>query len=127
MGLFNRDDPKKKSDFSNVTSGSSTAARKPTKPMEPVGGPAAGSEAGRSRGADFGNVRSGGSSTAPVTAPAGGPTSYVVKSGDSLSKIARRIYGDAQQWQRIYEANRELIGKNPDLIHPGQNLVIPQD
>ena len=122
MGLFNKDDPKKKADFSNVTSGSSTA-KSPTsaKPPAPPAPPA-------SRGADFGNVRSGGSSTAPVTEPAGAqPTSYVVKSGDSLSKIARRIYGDSKQWNRIYEANRELIGKNPDLILPGQNLVIPQD
>ena len=123
MGLFNKDDPKKKADFSNVTSGSSTAAGKPqtAKPAPP-------SPAPTSRGADFGNVRSGGSSTAPVTSPAGAQaTSYVVKSGDSLSKIARRIYGDAKQWTRIYEANRELIGKDPDLIHPGQDLVIPQD
>ena len=121
MGLFSKDDPKKKADFSNVNSGSSTARTPaPTKPAEPSPAPA-------SRGADFGNVRSGGSSTAPVTQPVSAPTSYVVKGGDSLSKIARRIYGDAKQWTRIYEANRELIGKNPDLIQPGQNLVIPQD
>jgi nucleoid-associated protein YgaU len=50
---------------------------------------------------------------------------YTVKKGDSLSKIAKRTYGDAQQWRRIYEANREIIGDNPDLIHPGQALKLP--
>ena len=44
-----------------------------------------------------------------------------------MSKIARRFYGDAKKWPRIYEANKSLIGDNPDLIQPGQNLVIPQD
>jgi len=50
---------------------------------------------------------------------------YLVVSGDSLSKIAKREYGDAQQWPRIYEANRTLI-KDPDLIYPGQQLRIPE-
>jgi nucleoid-associated protein YgaU len=50
---------------------------------------------------------------------------YVVKSGDSLSKIAKELYGDAKRWPEIYEANKALIGDNPDLIHPGQKLVIP--
>jgi len=50
---------------------------------------------------------------------------YVVVSGDSLSKIAKRQYGDAQKWPKIYEANRSII-KNPDLIYPGQELRIPE-
>jgi nucleoid-associated protein YgaU len=82
--------------------------------------------------ADFSNVQSGSSSTAPEAAAPGqaaagsaGPTrTHVVAKGDSLSKIARQYYGDANQWQRIYEANRDQIS-NPDLIHPGQNLKIP--
>ena len=45
-------------------------------------------------------------------------------SGDSLSKIAKHQYGDAAKWHAIYEANRDKI-KNPDLIHPGQVLTIP--
>lgn len=82
---------------------------------------------------DFSNVRSGGSSTTPGTgvgAPDTSATStatgrvYVVVSGDSLSKIAKREYGDAQKWPTIYEANRSII-KNPDLIYPGQELRIP--
>ena len=50
---------------------------------------------------------------------------YTVKSGDSLWKIADRFYGDGALWPRIYEANRDVIGSNPDLIHPGQKYVIP--
>lgn len=70
--------------------------------------------------ADFSDVESGSSSTAP---PAGGQ-SYTVVKGDSLSKLAKRFYGDAQQWHKIYEANRDQI-KNPDLIYPGQTFRIP--
>jgi nucleoid-associated protein YgaU len=50
---------------------------------------------------------------------------YTVKKGDSLSKIAKEFYGDAKQWKKIYEANKDVIGNNPDLIHPGQEYVIP--
>ena len=70
--------------------------------------------------ADFSDVESGSSSTAP--APEG--QSYTVVKGDSLSKIAKRYYGDAQQWRKIYEANKDQI-KNPDLIYPGQTFRIP--
>ena len=50
---------------------------------------------------------------------------YTVKSGDSLSKIAKQYYGDAKEWRKIYEANKDQI-KDPDLIHPGQTFNIPQ-
>lgn len=75
---------------------------------------------------DFSNVQSGSSSTAPSPrgAEAAGETTYVVKSGDSLSKIAQRHYGDAGAWRRIFEANRDQID-DPDLIHPGQKLRLP--
>ena len=75
---------------------------------------------------DFTNVRSGGSSTAPAPGQGGpgGGRSYVVVQGDSLSKIAKREYGDADKWRQIFEANRDLI-KDPDLIHPGQKLRLP--
>jgi uncharacterized protein YidB (DUF937 family) len=49
---------------------------------------------------------------------------YTVVSGDTLSKIAKRHYGRADQWPRIFEANRDLI-KDPDRIYPGQELRIP--
>jgi nucleoid-associated protein YgaU len=88
---------------------------------------------------DFSNVRSGGSSIAPpppaapptaappagTTAPSpAAPRTYTVVAGDNLSKIAKHFYGDANQWKRIFDANRDTI-KNPDLIHPGQVLKIP--
>jgi nucleoid-associated protein YgaU len=85
---------------------------------------------------DFSNVQSGSSTTSaapPAAAPVPiGPTAgtsgseqtYTVVAGDSLSKIAKHFYGDANKWPRIHEANRDQI-KNPDLIYPGQKLRIP--
>jgi nucleoid-associated protein YgaU len=72
---------------------------------------------------DFSSVQSGGSSTAPSGSTP--ERTYTVKKGDSLSKIAKRVYGDAQQWRKIHEANRDIID-NPDLIHPGQVLKLPE-
>jgi nucleoid-associated protein YgaU len=98
MGLldnvFGKDDDKKKADFSNVQSGSSSTAPAPA--------------------------------AAPASVPAAAPAArtYTVKAGDSLSKIAKHEYGDAAQWKKIYEANKDQI-KNPDLIHPGQTFRIP--
>jgi nucleoid-associated protein YgaU len=89
-------------DFSDVGSSSSTSG-----------------SANTSGAADFSDVRSGSSSTAP----AGGST-YIVKSGDSLSKIAKHFYGDAGKWKKIHAANSDKI-PNPDLIHPGLQLTIP--
>ncbi len=80
--------------------------------------------------ADFSGVQAGGSSTAPKPVEAQVPTTsdvertYTVVAGDTLSKIAKREYGDAAKWKRIYEANKDTI-KNPDLIYPGQTFKIP--
>lgn len=49
---------------------------------------------------------------------------YVVKSGDTLSKIAKDLYGDGNRWREIFEANKEQI-ENPNLIRPGWELLIP--
>ncbi len=49
---------------------------------------------------------------------------YVIKSGDSLSKIAKQFYGNAGEWKKIHEANKATI-KDPNLIHPGQKIIIP--
>ncbi|MBL0142139.1 MAG: LysM peptidoglycan-binding domain-containing protein [Betaproteobacteria bacterium] len=65
---------------------------------------------------DFSNVQSGSSSTATKE--------YVVVSGDSLSKIAKREYGNANDWTRIFEANKDIL-KDPNKIFPGQKLKIP--
>jgi nucleoid-associated protein YgaU len=75
---------------------------------------------------DFSNVSAGSSSVAAPAEPAkAAPKKYTVAPGDSLWKIAKRSYGDGNQWKKIYEANRQVIGSNPDLIKPGQVLVIP--
>jgi nucleoid-associated protein YgaU len=73
---------------------------------------------------DFSDVQSGSSSTAPATPPADLQRSYTVVSGDSLSKIAKREYGDANKWHAIFEANRDKL-KDPDRIYPGQVLTLP--
>lgn len=49
---------------------------------------------------------------------------YTVQSGDSLSKIAKEVYGDAMKYTVIFEANKPLL-TDPDLIYPGQVLRIP--
>jgi nucleoid-associated protein YgaU len=97
VGIFSRKkDDKKKADFSNVQSGSSSTAAEPSAPPP----------------------------SEPASGTAGQVRTYVVAKGDSLSKIAKHYYGDANQWRRIYDANRDQI-TNPDLIHPGQTLKIP--
>ena len=94
--LFDKDDDKekKKADFSNVASGSSSTAPPPVAP----------------------------SSASPNVADR--EKTYTVVAGDTLSEIAKREYGDASDWKRIYEANKDTI-KNPDLIYPGQTFKIP--
>lgn len=112
MGLFGWNKKKKEEDkkpsFGNVGSGRSTE-----------------------RAPDFSTVRTGGTSSAAPAPAAGkapsGGRRHTVVSGDSLSKIAKQHYGDANKWRRIYDANRQTIGDNPDLIKPGQDLVIPEE
>jgi nucleoid-associated protein YgaU len=53
----------------------------------------------------------------------GGEETYTVKGGDSLSKIGQH-HGVA--WREIYEANKDVIGDDPDKIIPGQKLRIPK-
>lgn len=70
--------------------------------------------------ADFSDVAARVDSTAEV----GGEQSYTVQKGDSLSKIAKHLYGDGNAWKRIFEANRDVLD-DPDKIFPGQALRIP--
>jgi nucleoid-associated protein YgaU len=59
-----------------------------------------------------------------VSRPEPEATFYEVKSGDTLSKIAKQQYGDANRYHEIFEANRPML-KDPDEIFPGQKLRIP--
>ena len=51
--------------------------------------------------------------------------SYTVKAGDTLRGIAEKIYGDAEAYTKIYEANKDAIGPDPDMIKEGMELKIP--
>lgn len=94
-----------KPDFSNVKSGAtSTAPEAPPKP-------------------DFSNVRGGVESTADSVHDDTQQVYTVVK-GDTLSAIAKKLYGSANKWRVIFEANTDQL-TNPDKIKPGQILKIP--
>lgn len=61
-----------------------------------------------------------------VAGGAGTESKYVeVKSGDTLSAISKRVYGDANQYTKIFEANKPML-KSADKIYPGQKLRIPE-
>ncbi len=75
-------------------------------------------------------------SPSPAVAPSGAtaapsPTaeaagdSYEVQSGDTLATIAQQFYGDPTQWRRIYDANKDAIGADPDKLKLGTKLSIP--
>ena len=95
-------DPGKKPDFSNVHG----EVRSQAEDMSPA------------TKADFSDVKSHVSSTADSD------TNYEVRKGDTLSRIARHFYDDANAWRRIFDANRDQLA-DPDLIKPGQMLKIP--
>ena len=52
-------------------------------------------------------------------------SNYTVQPGDTLYSIAQRAYGDGNKWQIIYDANKQVIGSNPNLLRPGEVLYIP--
>ncbi len=64
------------------------------------------------------------SAAAASAGTAGGGQTYRVQPGDTLSKIAKQFYGNANDYNRIFEANQDKL-QNPDQIKAGQELVIP--
>lgn len=72
--------------------------------------------------ADFSNVQSSVSSTEQMIGDS--EQTYTVVKGDTLSHIAKHLYGKASQWRTIFEANRDQLD-DPDKIRPGQVLKIP--
>ncbi len=73
---------------------------------------------------DFSDVEGGSSSAAAQPDARTAPRTYEVQKGDSLSKIAKHVYGDASKWRAIFAANTDKL-KDPDKIYPGQVLIIP--
>jgi nucleoid-associated protein YgaU len=63
-------------------------------------------------------------SAGAASAPAAQNQNYSVKPGDTLSKIAKQFYGDANAYMKIFEANRNILS-DPNKIQVGQSLVIP--
>jgi len=90
----------KKADFSGVTARVDSTAQQQPK-------------------ADFSGVTSSVDSTAEVAG-----ATYTVEKGDTLSAIAKQHLGDANAWNRIFEANRDVLS-DPDRIQPGQVLKLP--
>jgi hypothetical protein len=75
--------------------------------------------------------------TPPSPSPSGSPRpaavptvtagdEYTVAAGDTLRSIAERVYGDPTQWPRIYDANRQTVGPDPDALNAGTRLRIPR-
>lgn len=58
--------------------------------------------------------------------PATASQFYTVKSGDTLSAISKQVYGNANLYNKIFEANKPML-KSPDKIYPGQVLRIPEE
>jgi nucleoid-associated protein YgaU len=66
------------------------------------------------------------SAPTPATAQAAeASTEYVVQPGDTLRTIAEQHYGDPGMWPRIYDANRDVIGPDPDALQAGTTLHLP--
>ena len=51
---------------------------------------------------------------------------HTVAAGDTLSAISKKYYNDAGKYMKIYEANKAVIGDDPNMIKPGQELIIPK-
>jgi nucleoid-associated protein YgaU len=58
-------------------------------------------------------------------APSPVPAEYTVAAGDTLRSIADTVYGDANLWPTLYDANRDTIGPDPDALRVGMRLRLP--
>ena len=55
------------------------------------------------------------------------PETYLVRAGENLRHIALRLFGDADRWTEIYDANQDLIGEDPNNLWVGLSLTVPQE
>jgi hypothetical protein len=72
-----------------------------------------------------GGVRTGQSGPVGSIGGSGNGSTYTVASGDSLSLISGRVWGDVLLWPILYDANRKVVGPDPNKIFPGQKLTVP--
>ena len=90
-----------------------------------LGGSAPSQEAAEKAGLSAGNVASVTSVDNQLSFPPGTASQYHdVVSGDTLSAISKKYYGDANQYMKIFEANKPMLS-DPNKIYPGQKLRIP--
>jgi nucleoid-associated protein YgaU len=66
-----------------------------------------------------------GAAVTPIATADATADTYEVQSGDTLLSIAEQYYGDGTQWRRIYDANKDVIGSDPDKLKVGMKLKIP--
>lgn len=64
-------------------------------------------------------------STAKKSSKSSNSRIYIVKKGDCLWNIAKKCSGKGSNWRQLYNLNKKVIGKNPNLIYPGQKLTLP--
>jgi nucleoid-associated protein YgaU len=79
---------------------------------------------GGMQGGQQGNQQRGQQGNQKGASQSGTPRMYKVKPGDTLSKISQQFFGDPNQYQKIFEANRDKLS-DPNKIQPGQELKIP--
>lgn len=110
----------------NSSSGSESTTPGPAGPAGPAGPTGATGKTGATGATgSAGTTVNGGKPPSGGHPPVQASTFYTVASGNTLWGIAQKFYGNGAKWQTIYSANRGIIGSNPNLIHPGQRLVIP--
>jgi len=95
-----------------TTGSSAVPAPSPQRP--PLASPAASPSASASSAA-----------TPTTAATEAGSQTYEVQPGDTLATIAQQFYSDPTLWRRIYDANAETIGSDPDKLKVGMQLTIP--
>jgi pilus assembly protein FimV len=108
-------------------SSTETQAVEPSAPIRAQAGSAAAAraQAGSTAPAAAAPAARRSTAAAPAEGAAAGGSTYTVKRGDTLSKIAQHYYGSAGKYSAIFEANKPMLS-DPDKIYPGQKLRIPR-
>ncbi|MBL8228059.1 MAG: LysM peptidoglycan-binding domain-containing protein [Bryobacterales bacterium] len=119
--------PPKDFDFTNrveTLAGQQQQQSKPGK-QPGAGGPGSGGPSAGAPGGGAGGGSGNGGNGGGNGGGGGGGQVYVVKSGDSLSLISGRFWGDVLLWPILYDANRSVVGPDPNKIVPNQKLTVP--